>query len=148
MGALTKGNLLESFEITKEKFETAVSIGKSHQKIRELFCLGLLLWNNEDIYGLDVEEYLEDNCKHIEALLDKWCLQEYKLPYKTVYALLQETAIANFEDMMVGLGIRGHVTALGIANEIVRKKENNSVVTVNFVNSLPLEPEEAKEDDK
>lgn len=147
MGALTKGNLLESFEINKEKFETAVSLGKSHHQIRTLFCLGLLIWNNEDVYGLDVEEYLEKNCKHIEALLDKWCLEQYRLPYNTVYSLLQETAITNFEDMMVSLGIRGHVTALGIANEIIRKKENSGVVTINFVNSLPSESESDKEDD-
>lgn len=147
MGALTKGNLLDNFDINKEKFETAVSLGKSHHQIRTLFCLGLLLWNGEDVYGLDVEEYLKENCKHIEKLLDKWCLQEYHLPYKTVYPLIQETAVANFEDMMVSLGIRGHVTALGIANEIIRKKENSGVVVVNFVNQLPPESEEDKEDD-
>ena len=147
MGALTKGNLLDSFDITKEKFETAVSLGKSHHQIRTLFCLGLLVWNGEDVYGLDIQEYLEKNCKHIEALIDKWCLEQYHLPYNTVYSLLQETAIAEFEDLMVGLGVRGHVSALGIANEIIRKKENSSIVTVNFVNSLPLEPETEKEDD-
>ena len=147
MGALTKGNLLDNFEINKEKFETAVSLGKSHHQIRTLFCLGLLIWNGEDIYGLDVGEYLEKNCKHIEGLLDKWCLENYRLPYNTVYSLLQEQAIANFEDLMVGLGIRGHVSALGIANEIIRKKENTGVVTVNFVNALPPESEAEKEDD-
>ena len=94
-----------------------------------------------------MQEYLEKNCKHIEVLLDKWCLENYHLPYNTVYSLLQETAITNFEDMMVGLGIRGHVSALGIANEIIRKKENSGVVVVNFVNSLPAETESDKEDD-
>ena len=147
MSSFFKGNLLDEFALNKEKFETVVGLGSSHNEVRMMFCLGLLVWNGEDIYGLDVQEYLEKNCKHIESLIDKWCLQEYRLPYNTVYALLQERAITEFEDMMVGLGIRGHVSALAIANEIIRKKESSSVVTVNFVNTLAPESEAEKEDD-
>ena len=48
---------------------------------------------------------------------------------------------------MLDLGIRGNPSAIAIMNEVIRKKENNSIVTINYVNQLPLEGEESKADD-
>ena len=141
------GKLLDEFSLTKEKFETVVGLGSSHAEVRTIFCLGLLAWNGEDTYGLHVDEYLKENCKHIEQLLDKWCLEIYHIPYATVYHLLQEMTVKHFEDLMIDLGIRGNPSAIAIANEVIRKKENNGIVQINFVNSLPLETEKDKEDD-
>ena len=49
---------------------------------------------------------------------------------------------------MVDLGIRGNPSAIAIANEVIRKKENSSIVTINYVNQLPLEDEDSKADDE
>ena len=35
-----------------------------------------------------------------------------------------------------------------MTNEVIRKKENNSVVQIQFINSIPLETEEDKENDE
>lgn len=147
MSSFFKGDLLDEFALNKEKFETVVGLGSSHNEVRMMFCLGLLAWNGEDTYGLDVKEYLDKNCQHIESLLDKWCLENYRIPYNSVYGLIQQSTVKHFEDLMLELGVRGNPSAIAIANEVVRKKENSGVVVVNFVNSLPAETESDKEDD-
>ena len=145
-----QGNLLDEYALTKEKFETVVGLGKSKAEVRRMFCLGLLHYNSEDTYGIDVIEYCNtpNTAAHLDWIMDKWCLAEYGIPYASVYQLVQEITISHFEDLMVELGIRGNPSAIAIANEVIRKKENNGVVQINFVNNLPLESEEDKEDDE
>lgn len=147
------GSLLDEInEITKDKFETVVGLGASHHEVRVHFCLGLLIWSGEDIYGLDLDEWTKDpkgeKCKKLERLLDKWCLEQYRVPYMTAYHLIQERTIKKFENLMVDLGIRGNPSAIAIANEVIRKKEASSIVTINYVNQLPLEGEDSKKDDE
>ena len=143
------GKILDEFKLDKDRFEAAVGLGASHYDVRKMFCLGLLAWNGEDTYGLNIDEWTDakgDKCKHLEKLLDKWCLETYHVPYDTAYALIQQHTITKFEELMVDLGIRGNPSAIAIANEVIRKKENSGVVQINFVNALPLETEEDKED--
>lgn len=148
MGSFFNGSLLDEYTLTKEKFETVVGLGSSHQQVKLIFCLGLLTWAGEDTYGIDVDEYLSgEKMKHLDKILDRWCLETYRIPYNSVYHLIQEHAIKHFEDLMVELGVRGNPSAIAIANEVIRKKENSSIVTINYVNQLPLEGEESKEDD-
>ena len=134
------GSILDSYVMNKTKFENYIGIGKSLAEVRFMFCKAILNWAGEDTYGLDIVEYCKgDGLKHVDFLLDKWCLQTYGMPYSTVYHLIQDATVAEFEDLMVDLGIRGNPSAIAIANEVIRKKENSGIVQVNFVNKLPLE---------
>lgn len=148
MGNFFNGSLLDEYALTKEKFETVIGLGASHAEVRRIFCLGALRYNGEETRGIDVVEYCTgETGKHIEKILDNWCLEKYQIPYASVYMLIQETTVKHFEDLMLELGIRGNPTAIAIANEVIRKKENNGVVQINFVNNLAPETEEDKEDD-
>ncbi len=150
MSSLFENSVIDSISISKEKFETFIALGKSIQQVRDFFCLPLLKWEGSvDTSNLDVPAYLKspEGSAHTSYLLDKWCRENYSLPFNTVYHLIQNAAVSKFEDLMVELGIRGNPSAIAIANEVIRKEKANSVVAINFVNSLPLESEEDKLDD-
>lgn len=151
MGSFFSNSLLDEYsQMTKEKFEMVVGLGATLAEVRRLFCLPIMVWAGEDTYGVNVLDLCADknSAKHIDKLLDKWCLENYHIPYSSVYGLLQEQTVKKFEDCMLELGIRGNPSAIGIMNEVIRKKESNSVVTVNFINQLPEETEKEAEDDE
>lgn len=133
MSSFFDGSLLDEFALTKEKFETVVGLGSPKAEVLKIFSIAL----SPETYGEGATM----------AMLDKWCLENYNLPFGTVYDLLQSVTVKKFEDCMLELGLRGNPSAIGIMNEVIRKKESNGVVQVNFVNSLPLESEEDKEDE-
>ena len=139
MSLLFNGGLLDEYALTKEKFETAVGLGKTKSQIRLIFCLPILRYAGENTFGLDVIDYLSqpDNAKHVDYVLDKWCLENYGIPYNSVYEIIQETIVTHFEDMMSELGVRGNPSAIAIANEVIRKKESSPIAQVVFVNQLP-----------
>lgn len=149
MSSLFKNSVIDSISLDKEKFENFIALGKSIQQVREMFCLPLLSWNGEDISNLDIPAYFKspENVAHISSLLEKWCRENYNIPFNSVYHLVQSSAVSEFEDVMVELGIRGNPSAIAIANEVIRKEKANSVVSINFINSLPTESEEDKLDD-
>lgn len=145
-------SIVSGYVLTKQKFETVIGLGGTLAEVRRMFCIPALRWNGEEklAEGLDVIDYCanEEGARHIMHILDKWCLQEYQMPFKSVYDLIQSMTVKEFEDCMLELGIRGNPSAIAIMNEVIRKKENSGIVQVNFVNTLPLEGESDKEDDE
>lgn len=133
MSSFFKGNLLDEYALTKEKFESVVGLGTPKKEVLKIFSVSL----SPETYGDGATE----------AMLDKWCQENYKMPYGTVYDLLQSITVKKFEDSMLELGLRGNPSAIAIMNEVIRKKESSSLVAVNFVNTLPPESEAEKEDD-
>ncbi len=150
--------------IDKERFETFVGLGKSRKQVREFFCMSLCAWAEERYRaegkgtprgwnvpeGADPMEWAAspEGVRALDGMLDAWCRDEYGgMPFNTVYHLVQESTVAEFEDLMVALGVRGNPSAIAIANEVIRKKEQGGPVTINFVNALPPEAESDKEDD-
>lgn len=151
MSSFFSKSLLDDYAVLeKEKFEMVIGLGSSLAEVRRLFCLPVMKWAGEETYGVDVISLCEEEKgrKHIDALLDKWCLETYHMPYSSVYGLIQEHTVKKFEDCMLELGVRGNPSAIGIMNEVIRKKENSSIVTVQFVNQLPAETEEEAENDE
>ena len=129
------GNLLNECVLNKKNFEGFVGLGHSKKEILQVFALSL---SPEDLG--ESADY---------AKLDKWCKDNYDgLGFDQVFNLLQAITLKKFEDCMLDLGIRGNPSAIAIMNEVIRKKENNSIVTINYVNQLPLEGEESKADDE
>ena len=149
MSSFFNGSLLDEYALSKSRFEGVVGLGASKAEVCRMFCLGLLQWAGEDTYGLDVIEYCSgETGKHVLKLLDDWCRENYfGMPFASVYELIQTTTVKKFEDAMLELGVRGNPSAIAIMNEVIRKKENNGIVQVNFVNSLPPETEADKEND-
>ena len=133
MSSFFKGNLLDEYALSKEKFEAVVGLGTPKKEVLKIFSISL----SPETYGEGATE----------AMLDKWCQENYKMPFGTVYDLLQSITVKKFEDSMLELGLRGNPSAIAIMNEVIRKKESSGIVTVNFVNTLPPESEEDKEDD-
>lgn len=133
MSSFFKGNLLDEFALTKEKFETVVGLGTAKAEVLKMFSVSL----SPESYG--------ENATY--GMLDAWCQANYNMPFGTVYDLIQSMTVKKFEDSMLELGLRGNPSAIAIMNEVIRKKESNGIVQVNFVNALPLETEEDKEND-
>ena len=134
MSSFFNGSLLDEYSLNKAKFEGVVGLGASKSEVLKLFSVSL---SPEDL-GKSADF----------AKLDRWCQDNYNgMDFATVYDLIQAMTVKKFEDAMLELGVRGNPSAIAIMNEVIRKKENNGIVQVNFVNSLPLESEEDKEDD-
>lgn len=133
MSSFFTGGLIDEYALTKPKFETVVGLGAPKKEVLKIFAVSL----SPETYGEGATE----------AMLDKWCQENYNLPFGTVYDLLQSITVKKFEDSMLDLGLRGNPGAIAIMNEVIRKKESSSLVAVNFVNTLPPESEADKEDD-
>lgn len=134
MSSFFNGSLLDECALNKTNFEGFVGLGRSKKEILEVFAIAL----SPDDLGASADY----------SMLDKWCKENYNgLGFDHVYALIQAATLKKFEDCMVELGVRGNPSAIAIMNEVIRKKENNGIVQVNFVNQLPAETEEDKEDD-
>ena len=134
MSSFFTGNILNEYALSAEKFETVVGLGASKSEVLKIFSIGL---SPED---------LGQGATY--AKLDEWVKKNYGgLSFEAAYDLIQSITVKKFEDAMVELGVRGNPSAIAIMNEVIRKKESSSVVTVNFVNSLPAESEEDKEDE-
>lgn len=135
MSSFFKGSLLDEFALTQERFEMVVGLGTPKAEVLKMFSVAL----SPDDLG-EGATY---------AMLDKWCQEHYNgMPFTTVYDLLQAMTLKKFEDCMLELGIRGNPSAIAIMNEVIRKKESSGIVQVNFVNTLPLEKENDKENDE
>ena len=134
MSSFFSGSLIDECVLTKSNFEAYVGLGRSKKEILEVFSLSL---SPEDL-----------GASASYAMLDNWCKENYNgLGFDQVYALLQAATLKKFEDAMLELGIRGNPSAIAIMNEVIRKKETNGIVQVNFVNTLPLENEDDKLND-
>lgn len=147
MSSFFNGSLLDGYTLTKSKFEGVIGLGATQAEVRRMFCIPALRYAGKDTTGLDVIDYCAANGKEVDGIINKWCLDNYGLPYTSMYCLIQEMTVKEFENAMMELGVRGNPSAIAIMNEVVRKKENSGIVQVNFVNSMPLETEDDKADD-
>lgn len=128
------GGLLDEFILTKDNFEKVVGLGASKAEVVKIFSVSL--------------SPLDCGASADTGMMDYWCRQNYGgMPFATVYDLIQCMTVKKFEDCMLELGIRGNPSAISIMNEVIRKKENNGLVQVNFVNTLPLESESESENE-
>jgi len=135
MGSFFNGSLLDECILNKQNFEGFVGLGHSKKEILEVFALSL----SPADYGKSATY----------GMLDKWCKDNYNgIGFDQVFELIQSATLKKFEDCMVELGVRGNPSAIAIMNEVIRKKEGSSIVTINYVNQLPLESEESKADDE
>jgi len=147
MSSFFNGSLLDGYTLNKSKFEGVIGLGATQAEVRRMFCVPALRYAGKDPNGIDIIDYCATNAKEVDGILNKWCLENYQMPYNSVYTLLQEMTVKEFENAMMELGVRGNPSAIAIMNEVIRKKENSGIVQVNFVNSVPLETEADKEDD-
>ena len=128
-------SLLNECVLNKNNFEAAISYGNSKKEVLKMFSLSL---SPED---------LGEGATY--AMLDKWCKENYGgLGFNHVYDLLQAAVVKKYQDYLLELGIRGNPSAIAVMNEVILKKENNGIVQINFVNELPAETEEDKENDE
>lgn len=135
MSSFFNGSLLDEIALNKTNFEGYVGLGRSKKEVLEVFAIAL----SPDDLGASASY----------SMLDEWCKENYNgLGFDHAYALIQAATLKRFEEAMTELGVRGNPSAIAIMNEVIRKKENNGIVQVNFVNSLPLESEKEAEDDE
>ena len=148
MGIFFTGSVLDEYALNKDKFEACIGLGRSKAEMRKLFCLGLLAWDKRDISNIDALSYAEQNAKELDYLLDKWSRENYNMPFATVYELIQYAVVTKYEEAMADLAVQGHTKAIDIMEEVIRKKENTNVTTINFINALPEETEDDKLNDE
>lgn len=91
-----------------------------------------------------VEGYIACGLKSSEILtiynisaidMDKWCMKEYGMPWKTMFELVRQATRGEYLDAIKELGIKGNPTALSIVDRVINgdnaEETNGMVFNVN-----------------
>ena len=117
------GSILDDYQLTVEKFEGAIAVGRSMQQILKMF----------NITGKE---------------MDKWCQEHYGPNYQLIYEWVRQCTVETYLHCVHDLGMRGNPSALGIIDRAIQKDESMSTVKIEFVTNLKQENEEDKLDDE
>ena len=83
-----------------------------------------------------VEGYIACGMKSSEILtifnvdsvaMDKWCTEEYGMPWKTVFELIRQATRGEYLDTVKDLGLRGNPTALSIIDRVINNDNADEV---------------------
>ena len=117
-------SILDEYELTVERFEGAIAVGRTMSQILLMF-----------------------NMKGKE--MDEWCVKHYNgHDFKLVYEWVRQCTVEQYLHCVHDLGMRGNPSALGIIDKAIQKDEASSTVKIEFVTQLPMENEEDKIDDE
>ena len=117
------GSILDKYELTVEKFEGAVAVGRTPNQILTMF----------NKTGKEMDEF---------------CRQNYKgHDFKLVYEWVRQCTVETYLHTVHELGIHGNPSALGIIDRAIQKDESMNTVKIEFVTALPTENEKDKEND-
>ena len=116
-------SILNKYELTVERFEGAIAIGRTTSQILTMFNM-----SSRD--------------------MDKWCLENYGHNFLLIYEWIRQCTIDEYLHCVHDLGMRGNPSALGIIDKAIQKDEASQTVKIEFVTNLPEENEEDKIDEE
>lgn len=118
-------SILDEYELTVEKFEGAIAVGRMPSQI-------LLMFNKTS------------------REMDAWCAENYQgHNFKTVYEWVRQCTVETYLHCVHSLGMRGNPSALGIIDRAIQKDESMNTVKIVFnANGMSMETEEDKLDDE
>ena len=116
-------SILDKYELTVERFEGAVAVGRTTSQILAMF-------------------------NKTTKEMDEWCLENYGHRFLFIYEWVRQCTIDEYLHCIHDLGMRGNPSALGIIDRAIQKDEASQTVKIEFLTQLPEENEEDKEDDE
>ena len=117
-------SILDDYELTIERFEGAIAVGRTPQQILTMF-------------------------NKSQKEMDEWCALNYKgRDYKLIYEWVRQCTVEMYLHAVHDLGMRGNPSALGIIDKAIQKDESMNTVKIEFVTNLPQENEKDKMNDE
>lgn len=116
-------SILNKYELTVERFEGAVAVGRTTSQILAMF-------------------------NKTAKEMDEWCFDNYGHNFLLIYEWVRQCTIDEYLHCVHDLGMRGNPSALGIIDRAIQKDEASQTVKIEFLTQLPEENEEDKEDDE
>lgn len=116
-------SILSEYELTVEKFEGAIAVGRLPNQILTMF-------------------------NKTSREMDKWCEENYGgHNFKLVYEWVRQCTVEQYLHCVHDMGMQGNPSALGIIDKAIQRDDSMSTVKVEFVTKLPEENEKDKLDD-
>ena len=118
-------SILDEYELTIEKFEGAIAVGRNMQQILTMF-------------------------QKTGAEMDNWCKENYNgCNFSRVYEVIRQVTLNEYFNVMRELGYRGNPSALNIINNAIQELDGSNTFKIVFENSgVVNEENEDKIDDK
>lgn len=101
-----------------------------------------------------VEGYIACGMKSSEILtiynvsgieMDKWCMEEYGMPWKTVFEVVRQATRGEYLDTVRDLGLKGNPTALSIVDRVINGDNADETTGVVFNVNVKVENSDDKE---
>lgn len=115
-------SILREYELTVEKFEGAIAVGRLPNQILTMF-------------------------NKTAKEMDEWCMKEYGHDFKLIYEWVRQCTVEHYLQCVHEMGMHGNPSALGIIDRAIQRDESMSTVKIEFVTQLPAEGERDKLDD-
>ena len=77
--------------------------------------------------------------------MDKWCMEEYGMPWRTVFELLRQVTRGEYLDVVRDLGLKGNPTALSIVDKVINGDNADEASGMIFNVNVKVESADDKE---
>ena len=103
-------SILDEYQLTIEKFEGAVAVGRNMQQICTMF-------------------------QKTHKEMDEWCKENYNgANFQYVYEVVKQLTLNEYFEMMKELGFRGNPSAMAIINNAIQNLEGGNTLRIVFEN--------------
>lgn len=118
-------SILDEYQLTVEKFEGAIAVGRNKLQILTMF-------------------------QKTAREMDEWCKENYNgANFEYVYEVVKQVTLNEYFDCMKELGFRGNPSAMAIINAAIQNLEAGNVMKIVFANDgVQEETEEDKLNDE
>lgn len=117
-------SILDNYQLTIEKFEGAIAVGRNMQQILTMF-------------------------RKTSQEMDEWCQENYGGNYRYVYEVVKQMTLNEYFEAIKELGFRGNPGALNIINNAIQNLDGDNTIKIVFENgSVNNESDEDKLNDK
>lgn len=117
-------SILDNYQLTIEKFEGAIAVGRNMQQILTMF-------------------------RKTSQEMDEWCQENYGGNYRYVYEVVKQMTLNEYFEAIKELGFRGNPGALNIINNAIKNLDGDNTIKIVFENgSVNNENDEDKLNDK
>lgn len=116
-------SILDEYELTVERFEGAIAVGRLPGQI-------LVMFNKTS------------------KEMDEWCAKNYNgHTFKLVYEWVRQCTVERYLQCVHDMGMQGNPSALNIIDKAIQRDEASSTVKIEFVQNVPVVGDDDKEED-
>ena len=117
-----RNSILDRYELTLEKFEDAIAVGRTPTQI-------LIMFNKTS------------------KEMDEFCKANYNADFKLAYEWVRQCCVDHYLHCVHDMGMAGNPSALAIIDKAIQKDESMNTVKIEFVTQLPQEGADDKLND-